>query len=197
MKHIDVICKQCGNNKKVLKKEYDRQIRNGRDSNSFFCDNSCAAVYKNHHKSDDVKAKNREHLRNLNKNRIQDPFKVQLSLIKRGLKRRGQETTDITPENLKILWGKQNGCCALSGVRLSLRKWDDKAVPNTASIDRIDSNKPYAIQNIQFVCYSLNLAKNIFTQNEMKSFLLEVSRGLIGFDSTKVEDGGSTPPIST
>lgn len=57
---------------------------------------------------------------------------------------------------------KQEGKCALSGVKLTFQK--DRLTKGTASIDRIDSNKPYTKNNIQWVHKTVNLMKN--KQNE-------------------------------
>jgi len=68
----------------------------------------------------------------------------------------------ITPENLEKQIIKQNFKCALSGLDISLpyssdeflikRKW-------TASVDRIDSSKPYTKNNIQFLHKDINRMK--------------------------------------
>ena len=41
----------------------------------------------------------------------------------------------------------------------------------TASLDRKDSSKDYDIDNVQFVAYGINLAKNSFSDDEIKAFI--------------------------
>ena len=62
---------------------------------------------------------------------------------------------------------KQGGKCALTGVKLwfaeigkPLRDCDV-----TASLDRIDSNKPYIKDNVQWVHKDINIMKQWFNQN--------------------------------
>lgn len=64
---------------------------------------------------------------------------------------------DITIEQVYILWLKQNKSCALSGLPIG---WYDDNGKHTASIDRIDSNGEYTIDNIQLVHKDVNKMKN-------------------------------------
>ena len=64
------------------------------------------------------------------------------------------------------LYEKQQRQCALTGFlidfgqeNVSLRKYE-----GTASLDRIDSEKPYEIGNIQWVHKDVNYMKQWFTQ---------------------------------
>lgn len=64
----------------------------------------------------------------------------------------------FTADDLKNLYEKQNKRCALSGDFLpDIRK---------ASIDRIDSSKPYTLDNIQIVTKEINLAKHVQSQQD-------------------------------
>lgn len=62
----------------------------------------------------------------------------------------------VTKKDLRDLLHKQNFKCALSGQSLT---WD------SASLDRIDSNLPYEIDNIQWVLSEVNYMKRILTQD--------------------------------
>ena len=44
---INLLCKECGKEFKKLKKEYNRQIKNGREENEFFCSRGCSTSYSN------------------------------------------------------------------------------------------------------------------------------------------------------
>lgn len=84
---------------------------------------------------------------------------------------------DITLEDLKIIWENQKGICPYSNIKLRLKIHSDKAL-NTfsnpfefASLDRIDSNKGYTIDNIEFVSIGINFLKNNFTKEQTLLFI--------------------------
>lgn len=66
--------------------------------------------------------------------------------------------------SMEFLWNlflKQNGKCALSGLPLNLEL---KVGPhNTASLDRIDSCKPYQEDNVQWLHKDVNKMKSTFS----------------------------------
>lgn len=55
-------------------------------------------------------------------------------------------------EYLNELYHKQNGYCALTGLKISME--------DSASLDRIDSEKPYIFNNVQWVHKDVNRMKN-------------------------------------
>jgi hypothetical protein len=63
----------------------------------------------------------------------------------------------ITSKDMLDQYIKQHGACALTNLPI---KFDD----NTASLDRIDSNRGYEVDNIQWVHKDVNLMKNHFDQ---------------------------------
>jgi hypothetical protein len=70
--------------------------------------------------------------------------------IKRGAELRGI-ALNITIEEAEEKLLDQNYICALTGMELTKETW---------SLDRIDSSKPYEIENIQWVHKDINLMKN-------------------------------------
>lgn len=82
--------------------------------------------------------------------------------IKKGAALRGIEfSPQLTREYLADLFETQLRCCAISGISLqfapnskTVRKGGD-----TASLDRIDSTKPYEIGNVQWVHKLINIMK--------------------------------------
>ena len=86
--------------------------------------------------------------------------------------------SDLTLDNLKLIWEKQNGKCAITGLQMILPETTSSTNvgPKCVSIDRIDNSKGYSIDNIQLVCYSANLARNIFTVESIKDFFNEIGR---------------------
>jgi hypothetical protein len=86
--------------------------------------------------------------------------------LKYGAKVRGIKV-QITIEDLQHLWEKSNGVCALSGLPITVEK--------TASLDRIDSNLPYTISNIQWVHKDIQLMKNYLDQRRFIELCQNVS----------------------
>lgn len=66
---------------------------------------------------------------------------------------------DITIEQLARLFIEQDRKCALSGVELCFSNQPRQRKQTTASLDRIDSSKPYTIDNVWWVHKDVNLAK--------------------------------------
>ncbi len=81
--------------------------------------------------------------------------------IKRSAEgKRGRQAVGITL-TISEAWDlflKQKRRCALSGIVLNFNN------ERTASLDRIDSLKPYEVGNVQWVHKDINRMKNIFSQ---------------------------------
>jgi hypothetical protein len=90
------------------------------------------------------------------------------------IKTKGRKECFISVQDLKDVWESQNGICAYSKIKLSLPTFSN---PNSlepyymASVDRIDSLKPYSKDNIQFVSRTINYAKNSMTHEQMCEFI--------------------------
>ena len=52
-----------------------------------------------------------------------------------------------------------------------------------ASVDRIDSSKPYSIDNIEFVSVGINYLKNRFKKSEVIEFLNIISHNLMELEA--------------
>ena len=64
---------------------------------------------------------------------------------------------------IQNMYDNQNGCCALTGIKFLTEKSDiHSRRPFTPSIDRIDTNKGYTIDNIRLVCSIVNIALSDF-----------------------------------
>ena len=69
----------------------------------------------------------------------------------------------INKDDLIQLYNKQDGCCALSGIKMEHTINDDEtSVENiyNISVDRINSNMGYTKDNIQLVCWVVNQMKS-------------------------------------
>lgn len=173
-KPIPLICKQCGKEFEIYKKEFTRQTKNGRGVNDFFCSRSCACSYGNSIATPERLAKRLENLKKADpKNRYRGPFTYYLRKARNRGSSRGYEN-DITEEYLQSIW---TGRCAISNIPIVLRTYKtDKRVriPNAASLDRIDSKGGYTKGNVQFTALAINLAKCDFSKIEFSDFWNQV-----------------------
>lgn len=73
---------------------------------------------------------------------------------------------NITVEDAWEQWLKQDGKCAYTGRTLDLCKLRKDFQKITASLDRIDSLKPYEKGNIQWVEKKINIMKHLMSDKE-------------------------------
>lgn len=92
------------------------------------------------------------------------------------LNKRGRTLDNtITIHDVKDLWDKQCGLCALTGWELT----PIANLPNTVSLDRIDNSKGYTPDNIQLLATQVNTAKNKWQQEQFIAMCKAVAdRGL-------------------
>jgi hypothetical protein len=89
---------------------------------------------------------------------------------------------DISIEDWILQYEKQKGICALSGLTMTWEYSSDGNIdfysavkyPRNISPDRIDSNKGYTKENLQFVCSRINAMKNNMTTEEFVNFCKNV-----------------------
>jgi hypothetical protein len=65
--------------------------------------------------------------------------------------------------------------CAITGLPLNYETGRGRPHPRGPSIDRIDSSRGYTANNIQVVCYQVNVAKGEWTLD----FLSEVAKAIV------------------
>ena len=71
----------------------------------------------------------------------------------------------INVDFLLDLFKKQEGLCALSGIKMT---WaTGKTLPTSISIDRIDNEKGYIEGNVRLVCTAINAFKSTMTDAEL------------------------------
>tara|TARA_R110000851_G_scaffold39966_3_gene101096 strand:- start:7144 stop:7638 length:495 start_codon:yes stop_codon:yes gene_type:complete len=90
--------------------------------------------------------------------------------ILNSCKHRGKDF-DLDAKYLENLWNKQKFVCVYTNITMILPISGKKKAPHTASLDRIDSAIGYMKGNVQFVCYSINTAKNDFDEIEFIQFV--------------------------
>ena len=91
--------------------------------------------------------------------------KTYMSNLKKGAKER-HITFNVTMEDLWKKFLEQHGKCALSGVSLIFGPPSQIRL-STASLDRIDSQKSYDIDNVQWVHKQINMMKQSLTNEEL------------------------------
>lgn len=82
---------------------------------------------------------------------------------------------DLTIEFLIDMLEKQNGLCAVSGLKL-LSEYNNIC---SASIDRIDSGLGYLQNNVLLVCQWVNLGRKTTPIDEFKKVLLSIPRSAL------------------
>ena len=58
--------------------------------------------------------------------------------------------------DLMVMWGRQQGRCAVSGVPMTYKRSVGSRAPTNASIDRILAGGPYVKNNVRLVCAIVN-----------------------------------------
>tara|TARA_R100001244_G_scaffold25113_2_gene25475 strand:+ start:122114 stop:122680 length:567 start_codon:yes stop_codon:yes gene_type:complete len=108
----------------------------------------------------------KNHNRKIKTMSVEQFLKYKLSHVKA----RKKWETNIDLKYLLQLYEKQCGKCNISMVPMTHSYYDLKCI----SIDRIDSSKGYIKNNVQLVCRAINLGKQNFSNQDMKSFICEV-----------------------
>lgn len=78
----------------------------------------------------------------------------------------------ITAAELRELWHNQQGLCALTGWPMVIR--EGKPSLRSASVDRVDQEKPYDIDNLRLVTLQANVARLFGTDDDLYRFCEDV-----------------------
>lgn len=106
--------------------------------------------------------------------------KYALNLALHNAKKRS--IVEVTRDQMVEMWKAQNGCCALSGVKMT---WGNGQITGTSmSMDRIDQNKEYTIDNVRLVCQAVNALRGRMSDEAM----LEMARAIVNHNATPVPD---------
>ncbi len=172
-KMIDLICVFC---KEIFPRrlvEYNRH-----KDKSQFCSLSCAASYNNsiYQKGDVTHFGDKIQIKVLDE---YSPFRYHLKNIKSHCKR-NKKSIHVDLGNLKSQYDSQSGICPYTGWIMENTIGSDAyknpvLAPNRASVDRIHSSGTYTSDNIEFVSYMANCAKNIFSKKDVIEFCQAVA----------------------
>ncbi len=171
---IILTCPKCGIEYSKDKSEYDRNNKLGRVS---VCSLACTGDINRI----PINKISHYNISQHSKNRIDKytPFRYYVKLMNNHKK-----DVSVTIDDLIYIWEKQNGVCPYTLVKLKLQTHSSIALHNLndwylyASIDRIDSRKPYSLDNIEFVSVGINYLKNRFRKQEVIDFLKIISDNL-------------------
>lgn len=96
--------------------------------------------------------------------------KIYLDLINNSKKLKTPLDINITIDDIKNLYFKQDGNCALSGLKMTFDTYmsNDNQIINRYNmlIDLIDPNNGYKKNNIQLVCAMVHKMKNVYSNEE-------------------------------
>lgn len=164
-KLTEIICDNCKEN---CLKPISEVNRNNKLNRKLFCSRNCSVTFNN--KSGTRNTENRFDISKKAGNR-NDGF-TNFRYLYRSAKRRYKEF-DLTLQDLKDQWDKQNGKCPYTGFQMIPRTYTKTPIDKMrqASLDRIDSSKGYVVGNIEFVCCAINYLKSDFSQQEVVDFL--------------------------
>ncbi len=81
----------------------------------------------------------------------------------------------MTIQEAWALFLKQNKKCAYSGIPLQFPS-QEKNHDGTASIDRIDSNGDYTIDNVQWVHKDINFMKQVFSEKQFLDYCVSICK---------------------
>lgn len=100
------------------------------------------------------------------------PFKPFVNKAQRSARNRPRlGPVTVTVQSLKALWERQGGKCPISGLQLGLprnsRHWGGVPRALRASLDRIDSARPYSADNVQFIAIAANHAKSVWFNQDV------------------------------
>jgi len=142
---VSVKCDHCGEEFLRRLGEHNRAVKRGYQQ---FCSKPCSNKGKD--PVTNLKGKP-ENLKVGSQRDEYSPFRYFTAAIRRRHKSKGHKVSSqdkaVDLPYLKALWEDQEGKCAISGVELylpaSTTEWEGREItPRTASLDRIDSNKP-------------------------------------------------------
>ncbi len=170
-KQITLKCPICNSDYNKDLSEHKRNIKLNRLS---YCSLSCNAK-KESNINHIMKVQSNYDISQHSKNKIDEftNFRYYVKLIKVHKK----EGSTLTITEMKRKWNEQKGLCPYTKIPLTpkthshistykLENWF-----SIASIDRIDSSKPYTYDNIEFVSIGINYLKNRYSKESVINFL--------------------------
>lgn len=139
--------------KSVCKVCLAKKLRDWRGANPDKAKEQDKRTYCNN--KEKIKIKNKRRYTNLS---LDEKF---IQLVNTASKRKNKKCF-ITVEHLHDVWQRQKGLCVYTKLPLT----SESHQLNTVSLDRVDSNKEYTVDNIQLVCVPINRMKLDYTEKQ-------------------------------
>lgn len=162
-----VICENCN---KEFEKSLSEINRKSNLNKSHFCSTYCSLTSK---KCREVLKTKESHFKNnkyIYKSDEYNGFRYYFRNCKKRVK-----DFNLTLQDLKEQWDKQNGICLYTNFELLLFNPKIKHLYHLrASLDRIDSSKGYIKDNIEFISLLINYMKNDISKEETKDLLIKI-----------------------
>jgi hypothetical protein len=83
------------------------------------------------------------------------PYSTMLFAMKKSSNDRGHSPPEYTVDNLRAMYKKQHGCCAISGAPMKEKRNDGN--PYNMSPERLDNKKGYVAGNVVLICQFLQI----------------------------------------
>jgi len=94
-----------------------------------------------------------------------------------GVRKRNMGHT-LTQANLLTVWKKQGGRCAITNIPMTHSRLNPDHYGTNGSVDRIDNERGYTLDNIRFVCRRINSMRGEYSDEELVKWCLLVVRNL-------------------
>ena len=150
-----ISCHHCGDSFERPLKEITRSRKQGRES---FCTQACASSFHGRK----YKSETRKNL-----------FVTAISDSRKRARKTGMEW-DLCEQQLVELLDRQKGRCAMSGVALDVVR-DGGNPLFYVSIDRVDNDGGYTVNNVQLTCRGVNYMKNRWTDEQAMELLIAIA----------------------
>lgn len=156
IKMIELVCVYCHNKFTIPLFNYRKRIKRCKNKDRITCSNDCRVKLLNLLRRDEF-----------------TPFRQLFFRTQNQTNKNKRKAGNLTLRDIKELWDKQRGICAYSGLTMVLPETSKVGSyePLRASVDRIDSAKPYNKDNCHLVCIAMNYAKNSYTHEQMQEFM--------------------------
>lgn len=163
-------CKCCGETKSISLFYKHKGMKDGYYTKCKVCHDAYNKIYYEKNKEKIV-----QYRVDYNRNNPRKAYRdldSRFSLLIKTASYRNKFEVNVSVEDLKSLWHKQEGRCAYT--QLPLLATANQL--NTVSLDRIDSSKGYIVGNIQLVCSAVNKMKSNMTERQFIDLCLLVAQ---------------------
>ena len=163
-KQEEVQCCYC---KTIFKKDVSEIKRSLKVGRLNYCSMKCSkSIPSNIEHLNKINPKDTTHLISCNR---RDQFSDFREHLRRASRR--NKSFDLSLQDLKDQWDKQNGLCVYSKVQLIHPTAGSNCHLYTASVDRIDSSLGYVKGNVQFISIAMNHMKANMSDEDMFKLL--------------------------